>query len=73
MRADVNSVAHEIKAFVNTKKHDEYKPIQYVLKSPSEYALLKEKARKKLISARNEFAEITEYQEIYNLIDEICN
>lgn len=70
VREDVNSVPKEVKAFVNTKKKEEYKPIEYVLRSPTEYQKLKDKAMRELMSTRNKYSEVTEYQDIYELIDE---
>lgn len=70
IREDVNSVSKEVKAFVNTKKNEEYKPIDYVLRSPTEYQKLKSKALRELMQTRNRYAEVVEYQEIYDLIDQ---
>lgn len=70
VRKDVNSPAKEVKAYVNTQKNQEYKPIDYVLHSPTEYQKMLDKAIRDLQSTRNKYAEIAELQDLYELIDE---
>lgn len=71
VREDIGSPAKEIKAFVNTKKNEEYKPIEYVLKSPTEYNRMLEKATARLKAVRNQYSELIELKDIYDLIDKL--
>lgn len=71
VRKDVNDIPKEIKAFVNTKKNEEYKPIEVVVSSPTEYNRLLEKAIRELKSTRKKYDGLEELKEIYGLIDRL--
>lgn len=71
VRENIGSPAKEVKAFVNTKRNEEYKTIEYVLNSPTEYSRMLEKATNRLKAVRNQYSELIELKEIYDLIDKL--
>lgn len=53
-----------IRAFVQTKKMGEYKPIEVIVKDTDQYQILLEKAYKELNGVKDRYTELIEIQEL---------
>ncbi len=68
IRKDVNDTTKVVKAFVNVKKGEEYENREVILKSPTQYNMLLDKAIKELKSVAEKYCDIEELQEVFNAI-----
>lgn len=58
-----------IRVFYKTDNESGYKPTKLILKKPDEYKVLVERCRSELLAIKQKFNSISEYEEIWELIN----
>lgn len=58
-----------IRVFYKTDNESGYKPTKLILKKPDEYKMLVERCRSELLSIKQKFQNISEFDEIWELIN----
>lgn len=58
-----------IRVFYKTDNESGYKPTKLILKKPDEYKALVERCRSELLSIKQKFNSISEYEEIWEMIN----
>ena len=59
----------EIRRFYKTKGNEGYKPSEIVFRKQDEYEALVQRCRTELLYVKSKFSNVSEYQEVWNLID----
>lgn len=68
-KPDKEPEATPIRVFYKTGNDSGYKPTQLILKQPDEYKALVERCRKELLTIKQKFHNINEFDEIWELIN----
>lgn len=58
-----------IRVFYKTDDQSGYKPIKLILKNPDEYKQLVERCRHELLTLKNKYQTVSEYSEIWEMIN----
>ena len=58
-----------IRVFYKTDNESGYKPTKLILKKPDEYKVLVERCRSELLAIKQKFNSISEYEEIWEMIN----
>ena len=66
---DNKSKPTAIRVFYKTDGKSGYKPTQLILKQPDEYEALLERCRNELLSVKQKYQNISEYEEVWELIN----
>ena len=64
-----NCTKPEIRRFYKTKGNEGYKPSEIVFRKQDEYEALVQRCRTELLYVKSKFSNVSEYQEVWNLID----
>lgn len=59
----------EIRRFYKTKGNEGYKPSEIVFRKQDEYEALVQRCRTELLYVKSKFSNVSEYQEVWNLIN----
>ena len=59
----------EIRRFYKTKGNEGYKPSEIVFRKQDEYEALVQRCRTELLYVKSKFSNVSEYNEVWNLID----
>lgn len=68
-REDKKPETIPIRVFYKTDDQSGYKPTKLILKNPDEYKQLVERCRHELLSIKNKYQTVSEYSEIWELIN----
>ena len=68
-KSDKQSEPTTIRVFYKTDNESGYKPTKLILKKPDEYKALVERCRSELLAIKQKFNSISEYEEIWELIN----
>lgn len=68
-KSDKQSEPTTIRVFYKTDNESGYKPTKLILKKPDEYKVLVERCRSELLAIKQKFNSISEYEEIWELIN----
>lgn len=66
---DNKSKPTAIRVFYKTDGKSGYKPTKLILKQPDEYEALLERCRNELLSVKQKYQNISEYEEVWELIN----